>query len=51
MVDNPNKKLPDSNVFSRDPEDWTNESLEEAAIRLKKILDRIGKVKELGNES
>ena len=42
-------KLPDSKVFSRDPETWDNESLPDAVERLAKIAERLKRVAALDN--
>ena len=39
------RKLPDSKVFSRDPETWDNESLADARERMVKIAERLDRVR------
>lgn len=39
------RKLPDSKVFSRDPETWDNESLADARVRMVKIAERLDRVR------
>lgn len=41
------RKLPDSKVFSRDPETWDNESLTDAKVRLVKIAERLDRLRGL----
>lgn len=38
------RKLPDSKVFSRDPETWDSESLFDATLRLAKVVERLKRV-------
>lgn len=40
------KKLPDSQVFARDPEDYTVENTADTIARLSKILTRIRKARQ-----
>lgn len=39
------RKLPDSKVFSRDPETWDGESLADATLRLARVVERLKRAK------
>ena len=41
------RKLPDSKVFSRDPETWDDESIVDAKARLMKIAERLDRLRGL----